>query len=63
MMCIKTYEYHYSEDEIKQMIVEYWNSKNDKHLPITKSNVAIEFEKQACYEPTAQMVITIKEGV
>ena len=63
MQCIKTYEYHYSEDELKQMIVEYWNKRNTEHLPITKSNVTIEFDKQPYCEPTAKMVITIEEGV
>lgn len=63
MQCIKTYEYQYSEDELKQMIVEYWNARNTKHLPITKSNVAIEFDKQPYCEPVAKMVITIEEGV
>ena len=63
MTCIKTYEYHYSEDEIKQMIVDYWNSKNTEHLPITKNNIKIDMEHKMYCEPEAKLIITIEEGV
>lgn len=46
MQILKTYEYIFSEDEIRQMIVDDFNKKHNKHLPITKSNVTIEFDKQ-----------------
>ena len=62
MTCIKTYEYRYSADELRQLIVDHWNSKNDKHLPITKANVKIEIEHRPYCEPEANLVITIEEG-
>ena len=63
MQCIKTYEYRYSEEEINQMIVDYWNSKNDKHLPITKANVSLELNYKEHIGETIELVVTIKEGV
>ena len=44
------------------MIVDDFNKKHNKHLPITKSNVTIEFDKQPYCEPAAKAVITIEEA-
>ena len=63
MTCIKTYEYCYSEAEIKQMIVDHWNSKNDRHLPITKDNVSLEPKYREHIGETIELVVTIEEGV
>lgn len=63
MQCIKTYEYHYSEDELRQMIVDYFNAANKEHLPITKNNVRIDFDRNPYCDPTPKVVITIEEGV
>ena len=61
MQILKTYEYIFSEDEIRQMIVDYFNKTHTDHLPVTKSNVIIEFDKQPYCEPTAKAIITIEE--
>lgn len=61
MQILKTYEYIFSEDEIRQIIVDDFNKKHNKHLPIAKSNVTIKFDKQPYCEPTAKAVITINE--
>lgn len=61
MQILKTYEYIFSEDEIRQMIVDYFNKTHTDHLPVTKSNVTIEFDKQPYCEPTAKAIITIEE--
>ena len=61
MQILKTYEYIFSEDAIRQMIVDDFNKKHNKHLPITKSNVTIEFDKQPYCEPAVKAVITIEE--
>ena len=62
MQILKTYEYIFSEDEIRQMIVDYFNKKYTNHLPVTKSNVTIEFDKQPYCEPVAKAVVVIEEG-
>lgn len=62
MQILKTYEYIFSEDEIRQMIVDNFNRTNADHLPITKANVKIEFEHRTYCEPEAKAVITIEEG-
>ena len=41
--------------------VDDFNKKHNQHLPITKSNVTIEFDKQPYCEPAAKAVITIEE--
>jgi hypothetical protein len=62
MNCIKTYEYHLSEDEIRQIIADSFNRQQTKHLPITKTNVQIKQECEPYCEPKTVVVITIEEG-
>lgn len=62
MQIIKTYEYIFSEDELRQMVVDYFNKTYGGHLPVTKSNVTIEFDKQPYCEPVAKAVVVIEEG-
>ena len=62
MQCTKTYEYIFSEDEIKQMVVEYFNKNHPNHLPVTKMNVLIEFDHQPYCEPVPTAKVTIEEG-
>ena len=61
MKCIQIYEYHLTEDDIMQFIVDGFNRKNNKHMPITKANVKIEFEHKQYCEPEARAVIEIDE--
>jgi hypothetical protein len=62
MTCLKTYTYTLTEDEIKACITEYFNKKyNNKHLPITKANVKIEFEHEPYCEPKPVATIEIDE--
>lgn len=61
MQILKTYEYIFSEDDLRQLIVDIFNKKHNKHLPITKSNVTIKLDKQPYDEPTVKAVITIDE--
>lgn len=63
MQCTKTYEYIFSEDEIRQMVVEYFNKNYKEHCPVTKLNVTIEFDKTPYCEPTPKAVVTIEEGI
>jgi len=62
MQILKTYEYIFSEDEIRQMIVDYFNKAHTDHLPVTKANVKIEFDHQPYCEPVAKAVVVIEEG-
>lgn len=62
MQILKTYEYIFSEDEIRQMIVDYFNKTHTDHLPVTKANVKIEFDHKPYCEPEGKAVITIEEG-
>ena len=62
MKYIKTYEYHLSEDEIKEAVCIWFNSKNEEfNTLVSKSEVRIEFDKQPYCEPTAKAIITIEE--
>lgn len=36
---------HFSKDEIRKMIVDYFNKTYIEHLPVTKANVRIEVER------------------
>ena len=61
-MTIKTtYEYIFSEDELRQVIVDYFNKSHTGNIPITKSNVKLETNKMPYCEPTVSAVITIDE--
>lgn len=63
MQILKTYEYIFSEDEIRQMIVDYFNKTYTEHLPVTKANVRIEVERgryQEC-DPIIHAIIEIEE--
>lgn len=59
MKFIKTYEYHLSEDEIKEAIC-LWFNKNNEKLAL-KSDIKIECDKQPYCEPTVKAIITIEE--
>ena len=59
MKFIKTYEYHLSEDEIKEAIC-LWSNKNNEKLAL-KSDIKIECDKQPYCEPTVKAIITIEE--
>lgn len=61
MQILKTYEYIFSEDEIRQMIVDYFNKTHTNHLPVTKANVKIEFDHHPYCEPVAKATVTIEE--
>lgn len=45
MKCSKTYTYTFSEYELRQMVVDYFNRKYTKHLPVTPLNVKLEVER------------------
>ena len=45
MKCSKTYTYTFSEYELRQMVVDYFNRKYIKHLPVTPLNVKLEVER------------------
>ena len=59
MKFIKTYEYHLSEDEIKEAVC-LWLNKNNEKLAL-KSDVKIECNKQPYCESTVEAIITIEE--
>lgn len=61
MKCLKTYEYIFSEEEIKNIIANSFNHQQTKHLPITAANVVIEWDNQAYCDPKAKAIITIEE--
>lgn len=62
MKYIKTYEYHLSEDEIKEAVCLWFNANNEEfNCLVHKSDVKIEFDKQPYCEPTAKAIITIEE--
>lgn len=63
MICTKIYEYNLTEDDIKQFIVEEFNRKYNKHLPITKENIKIKFDHQPYCEPKPYATIKVEEGV
>ena len=59
MKFIKTYEYHLSEDEIKEAIGLWFNKNNEKRA--LTSDIKIECDKQPYCEPTVKAIITIEE--
>ena len=60
MKVIKTIDYKINETELRQLIVDWFNTKKIS-LPITKANVVINFDKQPYCEPAAYAVVTVEE--
>lgn len=63
MKCSKTYTYTFSEYELRQMVVDYFNRTHTKHLPVTHLNVKLEVVRPPYQEmePEVHAIVEIDE--